>query len=126
MSVAKSIAAVLVALLPGALAQANTSYVDYNVEANPDLTPQSVATIDLSFPDCENGPLSKTLVCDTSARPHDRAAALVSMFTFEELVNNTGNTSPGVPRLGLPPYQVWSEALHGLDRANFTDEGEYS
>lgn len=126
MSVAKSIAAVLVALLPGALAQANTSYVDYNVEANPDLTPQSVATIDLSFPDCENGPLSKTLVCDTSARPHDRAAALVSMFTFEELVNNTGNTSPGVPRLGLPPYQVWSEALHGLDRANFTNEGEYS
>ncbi|KAF7131123.1 hypothetical protein CNMCM5793_004110 [Aspergillus hiratsukae] len=68
---AKSVAAVLVALLPCALAQANTSYVDYNVEANPNLIPQILAKIDLSFPDCENGPLSKTLVCDTSARPHE-------------------------------------------------------
>ena len=121
-----SVAAVLAALLPSALGQANTSYVDYNHEANPDLFPQCVATIELSFPDCENGPLSKTLVCDKSARPHDRAAALVSMFTLEELVNNTGNTGTGVPRLGLPKYQVWSESLHGVYRANWASEGDYS
>ncbi|KAK1139887.1 hypothetical protein N8T08_011048 [Aspergillus melleus] len=121
-----SIAAALAAFLPTALAQANKSYVDYNVESNPDLFPQCVATIDLGFPDCGNGPLSKTLVCDTSARPHDRAAALISLFTFEELVNNTGNTSPGVPRLGLPPYQVWGESLHGIFHANNTPEGDYS
>ncbi|EAW07155.1 beta-xylosidase XylA [Aspergillus clavatus NRRL 1] len=126
MSAIKSIATVLAAILPSVLAQANTSYADYNTEANPDLTPQSVATIDLSFPDCDNGPLSKTIVCDTLTSPYDRAAALISLFTLEELVNATGNTSPGVPRLGLPPYQVWNEALHGLDRAYFTDEGQFS
>ncbi|EAW22169.1 uncharacterized protein NFIA_008460 [Aspergillus fischeri NRRL 181] len=68
MSAAKSTAAVLVALLPCALAQANTSYVDHNVEANPDLTPQTVAKIDLSFSDCENGPLSKTLTMEQGGK----------------------------------------------------------
>ena len=28
--------------------------------------------------------------------------------------------------MGLPPYQVFSEALHGLDRANFLKSGDYS
>ncbi|KAJ5764789.1 hypothetical protein N7520_004348 [Penicillium odoratum] len=118
--------AVLAALVPLALAQANTTYVDYSTEPQPNLDTQTLATIDLGFPDCENGPLSKTLVCDSSATAYDRAAALISLFTFEELVNSTGNTIPAIPRLGLPPYQVWSEALHGLDRANFTDSGDYS
>ncbi|KAJ9355470.1 CAZyme family GH3 [Paecilomyces variotii] len=121
-----SLLTVLAALAPTTLAQANTSYVNYSVQAQPDLTPRTLATIDLSFPDCTNGPLSTNLVCNTSATPWDRASALISLFTLEELVNNTGNTAPGVPRLGLPPYQVWNEALHGLDRANFTPSGDYS
>jgi beta-D-xylosidase 4 len=29
----------------------------------------------------------------------------VDLFTFGEKINNTQNTSPGVPRIGLPPYQ---------------------
>ncbi|KAJ5205051.1 uncharacterized protein N7498_005930 [Penicillium cinerascens] len=114
------------ALVPTALAQANTSYVNYLTEAQPNLDAQTLATITLSFPDCAHGPLNKSLVCDTSARPHDRAVALVSMFTFEELVNSTGNNIPPIPRLGLPQYQVWSEGLHGLDRANFSDSGDYN
>ncbi|KAJ5535616.1 hypothetical protein N7513_008802 [Penicillium frequentans] len=118
--------AVLAALVPFAFAQANTSYVDYSTEPQPSLDTWTLATIDLGFPDCANGPLSHTLVCDSSATAHDRAAALVALFTFEELVNSTGNNIPAIPRLGLPPYQVWSEALHGLDRANFTDAGDYN
>nr|AMW64957.1 beta-xylosidase [Thermoascus aurantiacus] len=126
MATLKSVLAVVAALVPTTLAQANTTYANYSVKSQPDLTPQTVATIDLSFPDCVNGPLSSNLVCNTSADPQARAASLVSLFTLEELINNTGNTAPGVPRLGLPSYQVWSESLHGLDRANFTPEGEYS
>lgn len=118
--------AALAALMPTAIAQANTSYVDYSTEPQPNLDHQTLATIRLSFPDCQNGPLSQTVVCNASADPHERAEALVSMFTLEELVSCTGNTIYGVPRLGLPPYQVWSEALHGLDRAYFTQSGEYS
>ncbi|KAJ5725042.1 exo-1-4-beta-xylosidase xlnD [Penicillium malachiteum] len=113
-------------LIPAVFSQANTSYVNYNIEPQPSLDTQTLATINLGFPDCGTGPLKDTLVCNSSATPHDRAAALVSLFTFEELVNSTGNDIPAIPRLGLPPYQVWSEALHGLDRANFTDSGDYS
>ncbi|KAE8379556.1 Exo-1,4-beta-xylosidase xlnD [Aspergillus bertholletiae] len=123
---AASIVAVLAALLPTALSQANQSYVDYNTQANPDLFPECLEKGGTSFPDCESGPLSKTLVCDTSATPHDRAAALVSLLTFDELVNNTANTGHGAPRIGLPAYQVWNEALHGVAHADFSDAGDFS
>nr|CUT08920.1 beta-xylosidase B [Blastobotrys adeninivorans] len=105
-----------------ALAQAQTGYVNYSQEAQPNLTPQTVETITIKYPDCSSGPLANTVVCNASADYRERAWALVSMMTFDELVNNTQNTAPGVPRLGLPPYQWWNEALHGLDRANFSAE----
>ncbi|KAF7868416.1 hypothetical protein EAF04_004948 [Stromatinia cepivora] len=66
------------------------------------------------FPDCVNSPLANNTVCDTTADPYTRATALVSLFTLAEKINNTGNTSPGVPRIGLPAYEWWNEALHGL------------
>ncbi len=99
--------------------------VNYSSEAQPDLTPQTVETITLSFPDCSSGPLSQYTICNQSASYMDRATSLISLFTLEELINQTGNTAPGVPRLGLPDYQVWNEALHGLDRANFSLSGDY-
>lgn len=58
-----------------------------------------------------------------------RAKALISLFTTEEKLNNTGNVSPGVPRLSLPPYNWWQEALHGVASGhgtNFSTEGEFS
>lgn len=64
-----------------------------------------------AFPDCTTAPLKGNAVCDTSKDPITRASALVSLFTVAELINNTDNGSPGVPRLGLPAYQWWSEAL---------------
>lgn len=64
-----------------------------------------------AFPDCANGPLKHNLVCNPSADPVARAQAVINEFTLEELVNNTVNGSPGVPRLGLPAYNWWSEAL---------------
>lgn len=67
-----------------------------------------------SFPDCANGPLKNNTVCDTTKDPVTRARAVISLFTVQELIANTVNTSPGVPRLGLPGYQWWSEALVGL------------
>ncbi|KAG5654647.1 hypothetical protein H0H81_009895 [Sphagnurus paluster] len=66
------------------------------------------------FPDCKNGPLAKNAVCDTTKDPKTRATALVKQFTIEELMSNSINLSPGVSRLGLPSYEWWSEALHGV------------
>ncbi|KAF9255300.1 glycoside hydrolase family 3 protein [Marasmius fiardii PR-910] len=70
------------------------------------------------FPDCKNGPLSNHLVCDASAPSIDRAKALAAELTVVELIQNMINVSPGVPRLGLPPYNWWSEALHGVASGN--------
>lgn len=64
-----------------------------------------------SFPDCVNGPLKNNAVCDITKDPTTRAQAVIDLFTVSELINNTVNESPGVPRLGLPGYQWWSEAL---------------
>jgi beta-D-xylosidase 4 len=66
-----------------------------------------------SFPDCINGPLKNNTICDTTKDPATRAKAVVALFTVQELIANTVNLSPGVPRLGLPSYQWWSEALVG-------------
>jgi len=58
--------------------------------------------------------------------PLTRARALIHAFTTAEKLNNTGSTSPGVPRLGLPAYTWWQEALHGVADSpgvNFSDPG---
>lgn len=46
-----------------------------------------------------------------------RAKALVSILTTAEKINATVSSSPGVPRLGLPAYEWWSEGLHGVARS---------
>lgn len=81
------------------------------------------------FPDCTNGPLSNTTVCDTAASPLTRATALISLLTIAEKINNTGSTSPGVPRLGLPAYTWWNEGLHGVafsPGVDFATQGNFS
>ena len=79
------------------------------------LTALAVGTSSVSgfyaFPDCVNGPLADNTVCDTSKDAITRATALIDLWTNEELTNNTVNESPGVPRLGIPAYNWWSEAL---------------
>jgi beta-D-xylosidase 4 len=40
------------------------------------------------FPDCVNGPLATTKVCDTTVSPPERAAALVALLRPEEKLQN--------------------------------------
>lgn len=51
---------------------------------------------------------------DTDYSFEERAADLVSRLTLEEKQSLLGNTMPAVPRLGINPYYVWGEALHGV------------
>jgi len=46
-----------------------------------------------------------------------RAADLVSRMTLEEKVAQMQNAAPAIPRLGVPEYDWWNEALHGVARA---------
>ncbi|KAK4236495.1 putative exo-1,4-beta-xylosidase bxlB [Achaetomium macrosporum] len=77
----------------------------------------AVSALDLPFqtyPDCINGPLAKHKVCDRTLSPAQRAAALVAAMTNEEKLQNLVSNSKGASRLGLPAYNWWSEALHGV------------
>ena len=46
-----------------------------------------------------------------------RVDALVSRMTLAEKVSQMVNDAPAIPRLGIPPYDWWNEALHGVARA---------
>ena len=54
---------------------------------------------------------------DVSLSARDRAADLISRMTLEEKVSQMGNAAPAIPRLGVPAYDWWNEALHGVARA---------
>ncbi|WP_221657143.1 xylan 1,4-beta-xylosidase [Bacteroides salyersiae] len=49
--------------------------------------------------------------------PEQRATDLLQRLTVEEKVSLMQNNSPGIPRLGIRPYEWWNEALHGVARA---------
>jgi beta-D-xylosidase 4 len=67
-----------------------------------------------SFPDCKSGPLSSFPICNQSLTSRQRAADLISRMTISEKISHMITTADTIPRLGLPKYEWWSEALHGL------------
>ena len=46
-----------------------------------------------------------------------RAKALVAQMTLEEKASQLRYEAPAIPRLGIPEYNWWNEALHGVARA---------
>jgi beta-glucosidase len=54
---------------------------------------------------------------DPSQPVERRLDDLVSKLTLEEKAAQMQDATPGIPRLGIPPYSFWNEALHGVARA---------
>lgn len=48
-----------------------------------------------------------------------RVDDLVSRLSLEEKVSQMLNSSPAIPRLGIPAYDWWNETLHGVARTPF-------
>src|SRR5215831_6885327 len=46
-----------------------------------------------------------------------RAADLVARLTLEEKALQMKDVAPAIPRLGVPEYNWWNEALHGVARS---------
>ena len=46
-----------------------------------------------------------------------KAQALVAQMTVEEKASQLRYDAPAIPRLGIPAYNWWNEALHGVARA---------
>lgn len=51
-----------------------------------------------------------------SLSAEERAADLCSRLTLEEKASLMMNSSPAIERLGIPTFDWWSEALHGVGR----------
>jgi beta-glucosidase len=56
--------------------------------------------------------------------PEQRATDLVRRMTLEEKATQMQNNSAAVPRLKVPAYQWWSEALHGVINEGVTEYPE--
>jgi len=59
----------------------------------------------------------KTRFENPDLSPEERAADLVTRMTLEEKVSQMQNAAAAIPRLGIPAYDWWNEALHGVARA---------
>jgi beta-glucosidase len=56
---------------------------------------------------------------NTQLTPEARAHDLVSRMTLDEKASQLEDWAPAIPRLGIPDYQTWNEALHGVARAGY-------
>ena len=59
----------------------------------------------------------KPIYKDPAQATDTRVKDLISRLTLEEKVSLLGYQSKAVPRLGIPAYNWWNEALHGVARA---------
>ena len=58
----------------------------------------------------------KPLYLDTTQPRKARVRDLISHLTLDEKVGLMSHPAKGVPRLNIPAYNYWSEALHGVAR----------
>ncbi|MBL8099413.1 MAG: glycoside hydrolase family 3 C-terminal domain-containing protein, partial [Anaerolineales bacterium] len=56
------------------------------------------------------------LYLDTSRPLTERVKDLISRMTLDEKVGLMNHPAHGIPRLNIPAYNYWSEALHGVAR----------
>ena len=56
-----------------------------------------------------------------SLAPEHRAADLVKRMTLEEKASQLVNQARAIPRLNIPQYDWWSEALHGVINNGVTE-----
>ncbi|XP_059653356.1 beta-xylosidase/alpha-L-arabinofuranosidase 2-like [Cornus florida] len=65
--------------------------------------------------DVDNNPgLANFSFCDVSKPVGDRVGDLVQRLTLAEKIGFLVNKAGSVSRLGIPSYEWWSEALHGV------------
>ncbi|GER53808.1 beta-xylosidase 1 [Striga asiatica] len=61
--------------------------------------------------------------CNPGLPVETRARDLVSRLTLDEKISQLVNRAAAIPRLGVPYYQWWSEALHGVAMARGVENG---
>ncbi|KAL6511639.1 putative beta-D-xylosidase 7 [Orobanche gracilis] len=62
-------------------------------------------------------------ICNVHLPIDERAHDLVLRLTLDEKISQLENRASAIPRLGIPYYQWWSEALHGVAVAMGVENG---
>jgi Ricin-type beta-trefoil lectin domain len=65
-------------------------------------------------PYCGALPHSSWTICDPTAPIDARAADIVSRMSLADKIQALDTGTPPLPSVGLPAYQWWSEATHGI------------
>ncbi|KAJ9175155.1 hypothetical protein P3X46_013734 [Hevea brasiliensis] len=73
------------------------------------IAPQNNFACDKKSPETSQYPF-----CNISLSYADRAKDIISRLTLQEKVQQLVNHAVGISRLGIPAYEWWSEALHGV------------
>lgn len=55
-------------------------------------------------------------VSELEARMQKKAKEVIAQMTVDEKISQMMNYTPGIERMGIKPYDWWSEALHGVAR----------
>ena len=79
------------------------------------LLPLVVLLVAISTAQTQSIPAYKNPNLPIETRVND----LVSRMTLEEKVSQMMNAAPAIERLGIPQYDWWNEALHGVARAGY-------
>src|SRR5215467_7470503 len=87
-----------------------------NIETNPDMM-NLVLLLTLALAAALAQPPADAPFLNPELPAEKRAADLVSRMTLEEKVLQMQNGAPAITRLGIPQYDWWNEALHGVARA---------
>ncbi len=58
-------------------------------------------------------------VCDPTAPLDARAADIVSRLSLSDKIAALGTSTPALPSVGLPAYNWWSEATHGISHVQY-------
>jgi beta-glucosidase len=68
---------------------------------------------------CAVAPAQQPPYLDTKLPAAERARDLVGRMTLDEKAAQLEDWATSIPRLGIPDYQTWNEALHGVARAGY-------
>ena len=81
---------------------------------------QAFLLILLLFASVKNSNAQEYLFRNTGLPIEERVKDLVSRLTLEEKVLQMMENAPAIDRLGIPAYNWWNEALHGVARSGDT------